>query len=64
MKSKYFIQTIDLRHQVDHITPREIQLFEENRNDPVNDRTFVIIIRHRPAETRSDGKKNSQIKVV
>ena len=60
MKSNYFIQVIDLKHQVDHITPKKIQLFEEYQNDPANDRIFVILIRHRPAETRSDGNKTSK----
>ena len=36
MKNKYPIQVIDLRHQVDHITPKKIQLFEEYENDPVH----------------------------
>ena len=29
MKNKYPIQVIDLRFQVDHISPKKIQLFEE-----------------------------------
>ena len=29
MKKKYPIQVIDLRHQIDHISPNKIQLFEE-----------------------------------
>ena len=31
MKNKYPIRVIDLRHQIDHITPKKIQLFEENK---------------------------------
>ena len=48
MTSKYPIQVIDLRHQVDHITPKKIQLFEELDAGPanVNARLFVILIRH------------------
>ena len=36
MKNKYPIQVIDLRFQVDHITPKKIQLFEEYRFNPAN----------------------------
>ena len=32
LKSKYRIQVIDIGHQVDHITPRKLQLFQEYRN--------------------------------
>ena len=31
MKNKYPIQVIDLRHQIDHISPKKIQLFEKNK---------------------------------
>ena len=66
MKSKYPIQVIDLRHQVDHITPKENQLFEEFNTDPanVNARLFVISIRHRQIEMISDGKKTIEIKII
>ena len=49
IKNKYPIQIIDLRFQVDHITPQKIQLFEEFNTDPANDnaRLFVLLIRHR-----------------
>ena len=52
MKSKYPIQLIDLRHQIDHISPRKIQLFEKNKIDPVyaNNRLYVILIRHKQIE--------------
>ena len=36
MKTKYPIEIIDLRHQSDHITPRQIQLFHEYGTDPDN----------------------------
>ena len=47
MKKSYPIQVLDLRHQVDHITPKTIQLFEKCGNDPANARLFIILIRHR-----------------
>ena len=48
-KNKCPIQVIGLRGQVDHKTPKKIQLFEEFNTDPanVNGRLFVILIRHR-----------------
>ena len=66
MKNNYPIQVIDLRHQVDHISPEKIQLFEEFKNDPVypNIRLFVILIRHRQIEMISDGKKTREVKVI
>ena len=49
MKNKYHNQVIDLRHQVDHITPKKMQLFEEFNADLalVNARLLFLIIRHR-----------------
>ena len=49
MKNKYPIQVIDLRHQIDHISPKKIQLFEEYKNDPAyaNKRLYVILIRNK-----------------
>ena len=55
MKNQYPFQVIDLRHQVDHETPKKIELFEEYKSDPVynNKRLYVIIIRHKQIETIS-----------
>ena len=66
MKNKYPIQVIDLRHQIDHISPKKIQLFEEYKNDPVydNKRLYVILIRHKQIEMISDGKKFIDIRII
>ena len=66
MKNKYPIQVIDLRHQIDHITPKKTQLFEEDKNDPVynNKRLYIILIRHKQTEMISDGNKFIEIKVI
>ena len=40
MKYLYPIQITDLRFQVDHITPKKIQLFQEFSEDPANERLF------------------------
>ena len=63
---KYFypIQIIDLRHQVDHLTPTRIQIFEEFSEDPANERLFLILIRHRQVEMISDGNKIIELKVI
>ena len=66
MKNKYLIQVIDLRYQIDHISPKKIQLFEEYKNDPVyaNKRLYVILIRHKQIEMISDGSKFIEVKVI
>ena len=64
MKNLYPIQVYDLRHQVDHISPKKIQLFEENRNDPANARLFINLMKHRQIELISDGIKVTEIKVI
>ena len=66
MKDKYPIQVVDLRHQIDHISPKKIQLFEEYKNDPVynNKRLYVILIRHKQIEMISDGNKFIEVRVI
>ena len=62
MKTKYPIETIDLRHQSDHITSKKIQLFQEYSSDPENAKFYLIIIRRREIELISDG--NTLIEVL
>ena len=66
VRNKYPIQVIDLRHQIDHISPKKIQLFEEYKNDPVynSKRLYVILIRHKPIEMISDGNKFIEVRVI
>ena len=64
MKLFYPIQITDLRHQVDHITPKKIQLFEKFSEDPIVERLFLILIRHRQIEMISDRNKNIEVKVI
>ena len=64
MKFLYPIQITDLRHQVDHITPKRIQLFQEFSEDPANERLFIILIRNRQVEMISDGNKFIEVKVI
>ena len=64
MKDNYSIQVIDLRLQVDHITPKKTHLLEEYRADPANARLFIMLIRRREIEKISDGNKLVEIKVI
>ena len=64
MKTKYPIQAIDLRFQVDHITPKKNQLFEEYRAAPATAKLFIILIRQREIEMISDGNKLIEVKVI
>ena len=64
IKNKYPNQVIDLRFQVDHITPKKTQLFEENRADPTIARLFIILIQRREIEMFSDVKKLIEVKVI
>ena len=64
MKYLYPIQITDLRFQVDYITPKKIQLFQEFSEDPANERMFIILVRHRQIEMISDGNKIIEIKVI
>ena len=66
MKSKCPIEIIDLRHQSDLITPRNIQLFQEYgaEDDPDNARLFLILIRRREIELISDGIKSIEIIII
>ena len=64
MKYLYPIQITDLRHQVDHLTTKKIQLVEEFSEDPANKRLFIILIRHGQVEMISDGNKIIEVKVI
>ena len=64
MKYLYPIQITDLRHQIDHITPKKIQLFGELSEDPANERLFIILIRNRQVKMISDGNKIIGVKVI
>ena len=66
MKNEYPIQLKDLRFQVDHMTPKNTQLFQEFNTDPldVSARLFVILVRHRQIEMISDGIKFRDVKIV
>ena len=64
MKDYYPIQIIDLRFQVDHISPKKIRLFEEYDPNPTNTVLYVILIKHREIKMISDGNKIISVEIV
>ena len=64
VKDYYPFQITDLRHQVDHITAKTTQMFDEFSEDPANERLFLILVRHRQVEMVSDGDKFVEVKVI
>ena len=63
MKTKYPTELLDLRQQLDHITPKKIQLFKEYSADPGNAKFYLILFRRRETEHISDGNKLIEVKV-
>ena len=64
MKTFYPIQVIDLRFQIDYVTPKKIRLFEEYENAPENTNLYVILIKHRETNMVSDGNKITGIELI
>ena len=64
MRSEYPIQAIDTKNQVDHRSPKKIQLLEANRIDPDNARLFVILIRQKQIQMITDRNKIIEIEVI
>ena len=62
MKNFYPIQVLDLRHQVDHITPKKVH-FGKNGDIPDNARCFAILIGHRKFRMVSNCNKITEIEV-
>ena len=64
MKTFYPIQVIDLRFQIDYITPKKIRLSEEYEDTPENTNLYVIIIKQREINMVSDGNKITGIELL
>ena len=64
MKAYYPIRVIDLRFQIEYITPKKIRLFEEYEETPENTNLYVIIIKHREINMVSDGNKITGIELI
>ena len=64
MKILYPIQVIDLRSQIDYVTPEKIRLFEEYEDTPENTNLYEILIKHRESNMVSDGNKITGIELI
>ena len=64
MKTFYPIQVIDLRLQIDYITPKMIRLFEEYESAPENINLNVILMKHREIRMVFDGNKINGIELI
>ena len=64
MKTKHSIGIKDLRHQCDHITPKKIQLFQENGSDPDIAKLFLIVIIRRKIELISGENKLIEVRFI
>ena len=64
MTTKNPIETIGLRHQLDLITTKKIQLLQEDGTDSDNARLFLVIIRRGEIELISDGNKLIEFEVL
>ena len=64
MKNYYPIQLIDLRFQVDHITPKKIKLSEEYHENPVNTIFYMILMKQREIKISSDGNKIISVEII
>ena len=64
MKIFYPIQITDLKYQVDHITLKKNQLFEDFDEDTNVERLIIILVSHRQIEMISDGNKFLEVKVI
>ena len=64
METFYPIQVIDLRFQIDYVTPKKIRLFEKYENAPENTNLYVILTKHREINIVSDGNKITGIEPI
>ena len=64
VKTKYFIEIIDSRHQSDHITPKKSQQVQEYNADHENAIMFLTLSRRREKELISDGEKLIEVRVL
>ena len=64
MKRWYPFEIIDLWFRVDHISPKQIRLFEEYDDNQVYNILYIFLLKHREIKMISDGKKNISSEVV
>ena len=64
MKTFYHNQVIDLRFQIDYITPKKNRFFEEYENAPENTKLYEILIKHREIKMISEGNKITGLELI
>ena len=64
MKNFCPVRFIDIKYQVDHKTPQNIQLFEEYRGAVNEARSFTFLIRHKETKRISDGSEITTVEVI
>ena len=64
MKDYYPFQTLDLRFQEDHISPKKIRIFQDYDDNPVNAISYSILIKHREIKMISDGTNIIGVEVI
>ena len=64
MKDFYPFQIIDLRFQVDPISPNKIRIFEEYNDNPADTVMYIILMKHRETKMISVGNKVISVEVV
>ena len=64
LKTKYPIGIIDLGHQLYHITPKTIQLFQGYGANPDKAKVFLVLIRRREIELINNGSKLIEVRVL
>ena len=64
MKDYYPFEKIDLRFQVDQISPKKLRLFEKYNDNPANTIVYIILIKHTEIKVISDGNKIISIKGI
>ena len=58
------IQIIDLRFQMNHISPKKNRFFEEKDDNPVNTNLYIILIKHRELNMVSNVNKVIIVEVI
>ena len=64
MNIYYPLQVIDLKFQMDYVTPKKINFFEENDEDPIDTSLYAIVKKCRENLIVFDGKKISGVEFI
>ena len=64
LKTYYPFQVIDLRFQIDYLTPKRTRLFEEYETAPEHTNLHFILIKHKEIKVVSKGNKTTTIELI